>query len=270
MNLNIITKSNLIKDMQILKKRISNLESLLQGQPMGTARIADAAITNAKIKDLSWSKGQGGSLILGGAANGNGIFSLKDASDVEIIGMDNTGLEVKGGKITVKDEDSAIIIDSKGIVSTANFTDYFTNASGTPYQAITSTGFTDITDASVSFSLDRAAIVLISAKFVATMIETGSYSSGYNFGIGQARLLVDSTNVDSADANTFQGAMIDSPYYIFQTYDYNFKNITWTLPKELSSGSHTIKLQAKMNNTNGGKMQMYVFYFSINYIILGR
>jgi len=129
--------------------------------------------------------------------------------------MDNTGIEVKSGKITVKDEDSSIIIDSKGIVSTANFTDYFTNASGTPYQSITSTSFTDITDASVSFSLDRSAIVLISAKFVATMMETGAYSSGYNFGIGQTRLLVDSTSVDSADSNTFQGAMIDSPYYSY-------------------------------------------------------
>ena len=54
--LNVIEQSNLIRVVQRLTDRIAKLEAMLQGQPVGTARIADAAITNAKINDLSADK----------------------------------------------------------------------------------------------------------------------------------------------------------------------------------------------------------------------
>jgi hypothetical protein len=55
---------------------------MLKGEQVGTARIADAAITNAKIKDLTWDKAQGGTATLGGADNGDGVLTIKDGNDV--------------------------------------------------------------------------------------------------------------------------------------------------------------------------------------------
>ncbi len=55
---------------------------MLKGEQVGTARIADAAITNAKISDLTWDKAQGGTATLGGADNGDGVLTIKDGNDV--------------------------------------------------------------------------------------------------------------------------------------------------------------------------------------------
>ena len=63
--LNIIESSNLAREVQRLRDRVSELEALFQGQPVGTARIADAAITNAKINDLSADKITAGTISVG-------------------------------------------------------------------------------------------------------------------------------------------------------------------------------------------------------------
>lgn len=63
--LNVIEQANLIRVVQRLTDRIAKLEAMLQGQPVGTARIADAAITNAKINDLSADKITAGTISVG-------------------------------------------------------------------------------------------------------------------------------------------------------------------------------------------------------------
>lgn len=56
MSLNTIEQNNLQREVDLQDKRIARLEALLSGQPVGTARIADAAVTNAKIQSLSADK----------------------------------------------------------------------------------------------------------------------------------------------------------------------------------------------------------------------
>jgi hypothetical protein len=56
MSLNTLIKDNILQMIASQERRIEHLEALLQGQPIGTARIADAAITNAKIVSLSVDK----------------------------------------------------------------------------------------------------------------------------------------------------------------------------------------------------------------------
>lgn len=68
----------------VTRSKIANLA-------IGTAQIDNAAITNAKISSLSWDKGQGGTLTLGGLSNGNGTLVIKDASGNQIIKGDNLG-----------------------------------------------------------------------------------------------------------------------------------------------------------------------------------
>jgi len=82
MSLNTLERDDLLRQIAWLKARTDKIERMLKGEQVGTARIADAAITNAKIKDLTWDKAQGGTATLGGADNGDGVLTIKDGNDV--------------------------------------------------------------------------------------------------------------------------------------------------------------------------------------------
>ena len=58
MSLNILEATSLIRQISRLAERIRQLERMFQGQPIGTVRIADAAITNAKIDNLAVTEGK--------------------------------------------------------------------------------------------------------------------------------------------------------------------------------------------------------------------
>ncbi len=82
MSLNTLERDDLLRRIAWLNAEIDNIKRMLKGEPVGTARIADAAITNAKIASLTWDKAQGGTATLGGANNGNGILTIKDENDI--------------------------------------------------------------------------------------------------------------------------------------------------------------------------------------------
>lgn len=81
--LNTITKETLSEDIKRIKDRITQLERLLSGQPIGTARIADAAITNAKIESLSADKITTGTLQVGVVIK---IRNSADTADQGLLG----------------------------------------------------------------------------------------------------------------------------------------------------------------------------------------
>lgn len=82
MSLNTLERDDLLRRIAWLNAEVDKIKRMLKGEQVGTARIADAAITNAKIVDLTWDKAQGGTATLGGVDNGNGILEVKDASGV--------------------------------------------------------------------------------------------------------------------------------------------------------------------------------------------
>lgn len=115
-----LEKDNLLRVIARYGERIAKIESMLQGQQVGTVRIADAAITTAKIQDLSvtnakikdlsvtnakivnltWDKGQGGTLKLGGFNNVNGVLEIYNSSDDLKGTWDKDGITVLSGLIT--------------------------------------------------------------------------------------------------------------------------------------------------------------------------
>ena len=82
MSLNTLERDDLLRRIAWLNAEVDKIKRMLKGEQVGTARIADAAITNAKIKDLTWDKAQGGTATLGGADNGDGVLTIKDGNDV--------------------------------------------------------------------------------------------------------------------------------------------------------------------------------------------
>jgi phage minor structural protein len=77
-----------------------------------TAMIADAAITNAKISNLSFNKLQGGTATLGGNGNGNGLLQVLDANNSLIFRADQNG---------IVDGQNRRILGSDGLLSVFNF-----------------------------------------------------------------------------------------------------------------------------------------------------
>lgn len=63
-DLNKISKTDILQILSDQTKRIARLEAMLQGQPIGTVRIADAAITDAKITSLSADKITAGTIVV--------------------------------------------------------------------------------------------------------------------------------------------------------------------------------------------------------------
>ncbi|HPM40680.1 MAG TPA: hypothetical protein PK371_07290 [Bacteroidales bacterium] len=114
MALNTLERDDLLRQIAWLKARTDKIERMLKGEQVGTARIADAAIDTAKIKDaaitnakidsLEWDKAQGGTATLGGADNGDGIFTIKDGSGNVVMISDKDGQRWY-------DEDSNILIN---------------------------------------------------------------------------------------------------------------------------------------------------------------
>jgi hypothetical protein len=91
---------------------------MLKGEQVGTARIADAAITNAKIgnasidsakiKDaaitnakiltITWDKAYGGFAVLGGLNGVSGVLQVKDADGNVIVTLDENGMTYSDGE----------------------------------------------------------------------------------------------------------------------------------------------------------------------------
>ena len=190
-----------------------------------------------------------GNIIIGGADDGKGILSLLNADNIEIIHMDSEGIRIFKGKILIEDETSQTVVDSRGIKSTTQFPN--ANSTQASQQNTTSTSFTDISGASLSFTLERTANVLVFLD--ATGYNTANLSGTDN--------CIVTLNIDGSDQSKQMslpgilsggGALFGatgSLVYLFQ----------------LAAGNHTIK--GRMRSVNGG--QASVVFTSITYNILG-
>ena len=87
-SINSLSKNDILQIISAQDKRIKKLEALLQGQPIGTVRIADAAITSAKIDTISADKITAGTLNVGVAIM---IRNPADTANQVLIGYQEGG-----------------------------------------------------------------------------------------------------------------------------------------------------------------------------------
>lgn len=97
MSLNTLERDDLLRRIAWLNAEVDNIKRMLKGEQVGTARIADAAITNAKIKDLTWDKAQGGTATLGGLDDVNGVLEIRDADNVIRLKFTKDGMVYNDG-----------------------------------------------------------------------------------------------------------------------------------------------------------------------------
>lgn len=223
------------------------------------------AVGRTKIKNFSFSQGNGGTIILGGTANGDGLMLVKDASGNTIVTVDNAGIEVEGGNIVVKNADNTTIIDTSGIVSSANFpSDFVTDNT---LNSESGTAYVDVPGSSLdAFVIARPtkALILTSLKgynpyFVS---DDSSLSVAVNSSVSgdiMSRELTTNwylTGIDQDINEHITGWSITAT-----SIDSTFGNIV-----DLAAGTHTLKLRYKRNGASG---TAFLENFQLSYVVLG-
>lgn len=99
MSLNTLEKADIMRIVSDIAERLAKIERMLQGQPIGTVRIDDASVTNAKIVSLAADKITAGDLIVavdvGDPATG---YTRLDGDNNRIVVHDGTNPRVVIGE----------------------------------------------------------------------------------------------------------------------------------------------------------------------------
>ncbi len=183
-----------------------------------------------------------------------GISILSDDED-DIVRINSSGITVNDGKIIVKDETNETILDSKGLISTANFN--FNQSSSSTTFSTSSTTFIDV-GFSINITLPRTANVLIGINIPGARanITVGGAEGGVFF-----RLLLDSAQIGPTLMNTSNSTTSSSQAMLASTFI-----------QKISAGSHVIRPQWKVRANNNGFIDPIGednISISIFYVVLG-
>lgn len=195
---------------------------------------------------------QAGSIIseselIGGSININDRFTVDADGNVVIT----------KGNITIKDEDEIAIIDSKGLISAASFaTDNVVNSSS---RTTTSQTWVDVPNTTLTFSLPRSAKVLIGVIVQAKIADM----EGDDIRIMNVAVNVDASNL--TPYMTIRDTRLDAAG-VFSTDSRTF-TLNHGAIETLAEGSHTIKLQFSIDDSNETAT---ILYTSVYYIVLGK
>uniref|UniRef100_A0A6M3KS42 Tail protein n=1 Tax=viral metagenome TaxID=1070528 RepID=A0A6M3KS42_9ZZZZ len=225
--------------------------SKIRQAAIGNAQIGTAAIGTANIGTLSFNEITGGTATLGGTVNGNGLMNVLTAAGGTAVVLNNEGITVNNGSISIKNSGGTVAMDSSGIVSLANFktSGYFDNTNYTTG----STSYLDYPNAILtSLVLTRNTNVLL--------YMTGS---GYNlnFGTDGSRARIQFYDSFIADGITDFGmaGIFLSPYASRQT-------VSLMRVVVLATGTHNFKLRYKVDGASG---TADIGYVEFGYIVLG-
>lgn len=220
------------------------------------------SIGNYFLESFNFGKGQGGTITLGGTANGDGYFQLKNAAGSVIVTGDNTGLTVTNGSITVNSSDGTTVIDYLGLNSTNNF--YSDKVSGGAFNT-TSTSFVNVTSGSLSsLVLDRATrcfVYMAAIGYNSELSETPphfGHLSTYDSYSGTQLSFFD-ISFCGIEAVAFYG---DGT---MKGITYMGQSIFMGLQFSLAAGTHSLNLQMR---TTGGTA--YISGFELGLIKLGN
>lgn len=168
----------------------------------------------------------------------------------------DTFFDLNNNIMQLSDGAATTIIDTTGLVSSANFA--FGSVTDSNSQTTTSTSFVDVTNMSLNFSLTRAARVL----FLTTL--TGGLSDAYNTS-GVVETIMDLDGSQIGGSIVLPGLTYDTGGGTITKYFVGSGQII----SSVNSGSHTVKLRFK--TTNGSKTATISANPKfLGYIVLGK
>lgn len=258
-SLNTLEKDQLLRVIARLDDRIKRLENILNGQPISTVRIANAAITNAKIGDLSADKIVTGTLIVKDGSDAANI-SVRDSGDNEIVLLDTDGIQVFGGNIVVYNSDDEIVFDVTGLVGFNNFTPY----SGFVETDFTTTSTTDVDVTSQSQVTDSYSRVTPTLAFFTATLKIEGVSAADFEGSARIRMYVDgSFPNDSIPISKYglrnSGEVNGNTWTTLTTHYYSAPG----------TGTHTYTMKANIDNVIAGTPELTIFRSRLTVLQLG-
>ena len=207
-------------------------------------------ITSMNIRDFNFSTGRGGTLALGGTVNGDGFLSVDNNSGTEIVRIDNNGIAVNEGSISIKDSNGTTIIDSLGLVN-ANIFSHTGQRAG-PNQSFTTNSFVDVPNSTATLTLQRGCFVLFLLQCDAYLVESAG-----NTGNGQIQLWVNSDGQASPVINFNAGQdQLQTRVAFFVIY--------------LSSGVNTIKVRGRLSTIFNGSPYVVLNNYIWEAILIGQ
>lgn len=212
--------------------------------------VTNLDASNITAGSLSCNYLSGGTLSLGGTANSNGVFSLKDEGGTEKIAMNKDGLTVYNGQVTIQDAAGSTVIDSGGLNSVNTFQSG--QALKTSNQNWVSGTYAYVDGLSATLALDRPAQVLIMSSV-----------TGYHYdadGLLICQLHYNGTAIGPEWIAGAQVAMAQVSITGATSYIYS-----------APAGTGTIQVWARQNNSPGTAVIEASFLNSVlNYVVLGK
>jgi hypothetical protein len=229
-----------------------------------SVHIKNASIDEAKIKSFNFNQGTGGTLTLGGTANGNGVLMVKNSSGSAIVTANNTGLSINNGNFIFTNNSGGTVIDSAGLVSTNTF-QFSQVFNGNTDQTFSGTTFADVSGGALTaFVLTRTTNVytylMAYGRACDIYVPTNEYL--------EMRIL-DNFNTTSLKNVLTSGKLLTIPDYVgsVSTYYLNNDMVFNASFNSLAAGTHTLKLQVH-SSENAGSVNIGAF--QIGYIIYGN
>jgi len=224
------------------------------------SKIRNATIGTAQITAFNFNQGTGGTITLGGTANGNGVMQVLNSSGGTVVTANNLGIVVNNGRIVINNSDGNPVVDSDGIVSTNSF--FSDSLIDFAEHDTSNTTPTDVPDAELTFVLDRETSVLVFF-----------YVEGYNDSDDGIQVRIYDTllaselittaflgmNETIVDWDETTGLINSVDYFVSTEPSCNISTFS------LAAGTHTLKLQFNSQTTGTSKL----FVSSLGYLILG-
>jgi hypothetical protein len=243
--------------LQPVKAPVTQVNPIMDGFSFDS-NYERGVVTGAKLGNFSFNAGTGGTISLGGTLNGNGYLEVKDSSGSVIVNVNNNGITVTGGSVSIKNSAGTTILDGTGLVSGASFaSDGTVDSSGRTTQ---SSSPVDLSNTSLTFTLSRQAKVFLNFLAVAGFnpIDTNDVMAGNVF-----------MNIDGADDSfppgMYAGAVFTASSFVNSSIK---ETLAYSQIKTLSAGSHTIKLRFNCSGVTGTD-KFEVTQTSVMYIVLG-
>lgn len=186
------------------------------------------------------------SITAGGSTNG--IIYVKDSSNNTKVQLDQDGIAIDSGKLTIKDDAETTVVDAKGVVSTA-FSTFSGSSNGSLNQSLANTTETDITGSSLEFTLSRSSVVFVIATVDAYVVPDGANQTDL-----VVRIKLDATDKERMIWTAGSNNLTTSSTHFLET---------------LTAATYTLKLTGKLESWTSAATAI-VYAFRLTYIILGK
>lgn len=213
----------------------------------------DAVATNTGTLTVDESIAVGGNI--------NGAINVKDSSGNNKVVLDNAGITVNSGKITINDSNDTTILDASGLVGEENFTQFSDTISS--QFVTTSTSEVDITGLdSYSIVFSRPIPTLV---FVTATLKVEGQGGGDFEGFGKIRLKIDGAVPNDSITLQRHGSRNSGEQtgnlYVTETTHY------YSVP---SAGTHTYALKALIDTVVAGTPEITIAALRFTIILLGK